>query len=147
MVAGDLQRLAAVEQLKQLANTNELDVYFEDNATNPIDIARNSVAYAKEKMYDVVLIDTAGRLAIDEELMGEIKTIKEATNPDEIFYVADSLTGQDALRTAQKFNEYLDITGVILTKFDGDSKGGVALSIAHQIQKPLRFIGTGEKNS
>jgi len=145
MVAADLQRLAAVEQLKQLADANGLDLYYEENNTNPIEIAKNGVEYAKNKFYDVVLVDTAGRLAIDENLMNELKQVKENINPDEVFYVADSLTGQDALRTAQKFNEELEITGVILTKFDGDSKGGVALSIAHQIQKPLRFIGTGEK--
>jgi signal recognition particle subunit SRP54 len=145
MVAADLQRLAAVEQLKQLASQNGLDLYYEDNNTNPIEIAKNGVKEAKEKFYDVVLIDTAGRLAIDEELMNELKEVKKETNPDEVFYVADSLTGQDALRTAKTFDEELNITGVILTKFDGDSKGGVALSIAHQIHKPLRFIGTGEK--
>jgi len=145
MVAADLQRLAAVEQLKQLAEVNELDLYYEDDNKNPVEIAKHGVEYAKEKMYDVVLVDTAGRLAIDEELMNELKQVKEAINPDEVFYVADSLTGQDALRTAKSFDEQLEITGVILTKFDGDSKGGVALSIAHQVQKPLRFIGTGEK--
>jgi signal recognition particle subunit SRP54 len=145
MVAADLQRLAAVEQLKQLAKANNLDLYYDENSNNPIEIAKKGVEYAKEKFYDVVLIDTAGRLAIDEKLMDELKKVKEATNPDEIFYVADSLTGQDAIRTAKKFDEDLGITGVILTKFDGDSKGGVALSIAHQINKPLRFIGTGEK--
>jgi len=145
MVAADLQRLAAVEQLKQLAEANELDLYYEDDNKNPIEIAKNGVEYAKEKFYDVVLVDTAGRLAIDEELMNELKEVKKAIEPDEVFYVADSLTGQDALRTAKKFDEELEITGVILTKFDGDSKGGVALSIAHQVQKPLRFIGTGEK--
>jgi signal recognition particle subunit SRP54 len=145
MVAADLQRLAAVEQLKQLAKANNLDLYYEDDNTNPIEIAKHGVEYAKEKFYDVVLVDTAGRLAIDENLMNELKQVKEAINPHEIFCVADSLTGQDALRTAKKFDEELGITGVILTKFDGDSKGGVALSIAHQVKKPLRFIGTGEK--
>jgi len=145
MVAADLQRLAAVEQLKQLSEANELDLYYEDDNKNPVEIAKNGVEYAKEKFYDVVLVDTAGRLAIDEELMNELKEVKKAIKPDEVFYVADSLTGQDALRTAKSFDEQLNITGVILTKFDGDSKGGVALSIAHQVQKPLRFIGTGEK--
>jgi len=145
IIAADLQRLAAVEQLKQLCEANDLDLYYEDNNSNPVEIAKNGVEFAKDKFYDVVLIDTAGRLAIDEELMNELKQVKEVTNPDEIFYVADSLTGQDALRTAKSFDEQLEITGVILTKFDGDSKGGVALSIAHQVKKPLRFIGTGEK--
>jgi len=145
IVAADLQRLAAVEQLKQLAEDNELDLFYDDNSNDPVDIAVRGLQEAKDKLYDVVLIDTAGRLAIDEELMEEIKKIKEKTSPDEIFYVADSMTGQDAIRTAKSFDEQLDITGVILTKYDGDSKGGVALSIAHQISKPLRFIGIGEK--
>jgi len=145
IVAADLQRLAAVEQLKQLAADNELDLFYDDDSNDPVDIAVRGLQEAKDKLYDVVLIDTAGRLAIDEELMEEIKKIKEKTSPDEIFYVADSMTGQDAIRTAKSFDEQLDITGVILTKYDGDSKGGVALSIAHQISKPLRFIGIGEK--
>lgn len=145
MVAADLQRLAAVEQLKQLAEANELDLYFEDESNDPVKITQNAVAYAKEKFYDVVLLDTAGRLAIDEPLMKELENVKEKTVPDEIFYVADSMTGQDALKTAQSFHEKLDISGVILTKFDADSKGGVALSIAHQVGIPLRFIGIGEK--
>ena len=145
MVAADLQRLAAVEQLKQLAEQNDLDIYYEDNAKDAVEVAKNGVKFAKEKYYDVVLVDTAGRLAIDEELMNELKRMKEALNPDEIFYVADSLTGKDALNTAKQFDSWLDITGVILTKYDGDSKGGVALSIAHQVGKPLRFIGSGEK--
>ncbi|WP_456480555.1 signal recognition particle protein [Nautilia sp.] len=145
MVAADLQRLAAVEQLKQLAEQNGLDIFYDENSKDPVDIAKRGVKEGKEKFYDVVLIDTAGRLAIDEELMNELIKIKKEVNPDEIFYVADSLTGKDALNTAKQFDEKLDITGVILTKYDGDSKGGVALSIAHQVGKPLRFIGTGEK--
>jgi len=145
MVAADLQRLAAVEQLKQLAEQNDLDIYFDENSKDPVEIAKKGVEFAKEKFYDVVLIDTAGRLAVDKELMDELLKIKENVTPDEIFYVADSLTGKDALNTAKQFDEQLDITGVILTKYDGDSKGGVALSIAHQVGKPLRFIGTGEK--
>ena len=145
MIAADLQRLAAVEQLKQLANQNNLDIYYEEKPKDAISVAKNGVEFAKEKFYDAVLIDTAGRLAVDEGLMDELITIKKETNPDEIFYVADSLTGKDALNSAKKFDEKLDITGVILTKYDGDSKGGVALSIAHQVKKPLRFIGIGEK--
>jgi signal recognition particle subunit SRP54 len=145
MVAADLQRLAAVEQLKQLSEANNLDLYYDENSNDPVEIAKKGVEFAKEKFYDVVLVDTAGRLAIDEKLMDELKKVKSSINPDEVFYVADSLTGQDAIRTAKKFDEDLGITGVILTKFDGDSKGGVALSIAHQIHKPLRFIGIGEK--
>jgi len=145
MVAADLQRLAAVEQLKQLAEQNGLDIFYDENSKDAVDIAKRGVEFAKEKYYDVVLIDTAGRLAIDDELMNELVKIKKEVNPDEIFYVADSLTGKDALNTAKQFDEKLDITGVILTKYDGDAKGGVALSIAHQVGKPLRFIGTGEK--
>jgi len=145
MVAADLQRLAAVEQLKQLAEQNGLDLYYDENEKDALKVAKKGVEVAKEKFYDVVLIDTAGRLAIDEALMDELIKIKNEVNPHEIFYVADSLTGKDALNTAKQFDEKLDITGVILTKYDGDSKGGVALSIAHQVGKPLRFIGTGEK--
>ena len=145
MVAADLQRLAAVEQLKQLAEANDLDIFYDENAKDAVEVAKKGVEYAKEKHYDVVLVDTAGRLAIDEELMNELVKMKEEIHPDEIFYVADSLTGKDAINTAKQFDEKLDITGVILTKYDGDSKGGVALSIAHQVGKPLRFLGTGEK--
>jgi len=145
MVAADLQRLAAVEQLKQLAEANDLDICYDENAKDAIEVAKKCLDKAKEKFYDVVIIDTAGRLAIDEELMDELVRMKKEINPHEIFYVADSLTGKDAINTAKAFDEKLDITGVILTKYDGDSKGGVALSIAHQVKKPLRFIGTGEK--
>jgi len=145
MIAADLQRLAAIEQLKQLANANELDIFYDENIKDAVEIAKKGVDFAKDKYYDVVLIDTAGRLAIDEELMNELVKMKEEINPDEIFYVADSLTGKDAINTAKQFDEKLDISGVILTKYDGDSKGGVALSIAHQVKKPLRFIGIGEK--
>jgi len=145
MVAADLQRLAAVEQLKQLAQANDLDVFYDENAKDAVEVAKRGVEAAKEKYYDVVLVDTAGRLAIDEELMNELVKMKKEINPDEIFYIADSLTGKDAINTAKQFDEKLDITGVVLTKYDGDSKGGVALSIAHQVGKPLRFLGTGEK--
>ncbi len=145
LVAADLQRLAAVEQLKQLANQVEVDIYADEEAKDPVEVVQKALAQAKETLYDVVLIDTAGRLAIDEALMEELKRVKEVAHPDEVFYVADSLTGQDAVRSAAKFNEEVGITGVILTKYDGDSKGGVAISLAHQIGVPLRFIGTGEK--
>ena len=145
MVAADLQRLAAVEQLKQLAKANDLDIFYDENTKDAVEVAKKGVEVAKEKYYDVVLVDTAGRLAIDEELMNELVKMKEEIHPDEIFYVADSLTGKDAINTAKAFDKKLDITGVILTKYDGDSKGGVALSIAHQVGKPLRFLGTGEK--
>jgi signal recognition particle subunit SRP54 len=145
LVAADLQRLAAVEQLKQIASKIEVDIYYEDDATNPIKVAQNGLQKAKDGLYDVVFIDTAGRLAIDEELMDELQAIKKAINPDEVFYVADALTGHDATKTATIFNEKIGIDGVILSKFDGDTKGGVALSIAHQVKVPLRFIGVGEK--
>jgi signal recognition particle subunit SRP54 len=145
VAACDLQRLAAVEQLKQLCEQNEIDLFFEEDEKNPVKIAKDALKRAKEGLYDVLLVDTAGRLAIDEELMSELKSVKEALNPHEVFYVADSLTGQDAVRTAATFHDNMHITGVILTKYDGDSKGGVALGIAKQIGIPLRFIGTGEK--
>ncbi len=145
VAAADLQRLAAVEQLRQLCEQNEIDLYYDENEKEPVKVARGALKKAKEGLYDVLLVDTAGRLAIDEELMGELKAVKNAIDPDEVFYVADSLTGQDAVRTAATFHENMGITGVILTKYDGDSKGGVALGIARQIGIPLRFIGTGEK--
>ena len=144
MVAADLQRLAAVEQLKQLAQANDLDIFYEEGK-GAIEVAKDGVKFAKDNFYDVVIVDTAGRLAIDEELMNELIEMKKEIDPDEIFYVADSLTGKDALNTAKEFDKKLDITGVILTKYDGDSKGGVALSIAHEVKKPLRFLGIGEK--
>jgi signal recognition particle subunit SRP54 len=145
VAAADLQRLAAVEQLKQIAAQIDVDIYFDDHEKNPVSIAKNALQKAKSEHYDVVLIDTAGRLAIDNELMAELKEVKNAVNPSEIFYVADSLTGHDATRTATTFKEEIGIDGVILSKYDGDTKGGVALSIAHQVGVPLRFIGIGEK--
>ncbi len=145
IAACDLQRLAAVEQLKQLCEQNELDLYFDENEKNPIKIAKAAVKKAKDGLYDVLIVDTAGRLAIDEELMSELKEVQKVIEPDEVFYVADSMTGQDAIRSAGTFNEKLGLSGVVLSKYDGDSKGGVALGIAKQINIPLRFIGTGEK--
>ena len=145
VAACDLQRLAAVEQLKQIAASIDVDIYFDDTEKNPVKIAKSAIEKGKKEHYDVVLIDTAGRLAIDEELMNELKDIKNAINPNEIFYVADSLTGHDATKTATTFKEKIGIDGVILSKYDGDTKGGVALSIANQVEVPLRFIGTGEK--
>jgi len=145
VAACDLQRLAAVEQLKQLSQQYEIDLFYDEDEKDPVKVAKAALKKAKDGLYDVLIVDTAGRLAIDEELMDELKAIANELNPDEIFYVADSLTGQDSVRTAATFNDYLNITGVILTKYDGDSKGGVALGIAHQIGIPLRFIGTGEK--
>jgi len=145
VAAADLQRLAAVEQLKQIAAQVEVDIYFDDNETNPIKIARSAQEKAKAEHYDVLLIDTAGRLAIDDELMTQLEDVRDAVNPDEVFYVADSLTGHDATKTAISFKEKIGIDGVILSKFDGDTKGGVALSLANQVGIPLRFIGIGEK--
>jgi signal recognition particle subunit SRP54 len=145
IAAADLQRLAAVEQLKQIGAQIEVDVFFDDNETNPVKIVQAAKAKAEKELYDVLLVDTAGRLAIDEELMSQLKDIKQSVNPDEIFYVADSLTGHDATRTAASFKEQIGIDGVILSKYDGDTKGGVAISLAHQTGTPLRFIGVGEK--
>ena len=145
VVACDLQRLAAVEQLKQIAAQIDVEIYFDDVEKDPVKIAQAAVQKAKAEHFDVVLVDTAGRLAIDEELMNQLKDIKNAINPDEVFYVADTLTGHDATKTATTFKEKIGIDGVILSKYDGDTKGGVALSIASQVEVPLRFIGIGEK--
>jgi signal recognition particle subunit SRP54 len=145
VVAADLQRLAAVEQLRQVCAGIEVELYCDEVTKNPVDVVKGALEYAQKVLVDVVLIDTAGRLAIDDALMGELAEVKKAANPHEIFYVADSLSGQDAVRTADTFNQKIGIDGVILTKYDGDSRGGVALGIASQIQVPLRFIGAGEK--
>lgn len=145
VVAADLQRLAAVEQLRQVCAGIEVELYADDATKNPVDVVKGALAHAQKSLFDVVLIDTAGRLAIDDTLMGELAEVKAAAAPHEIFYVADSLSGQDAVRTAQAFNDKIGIDGVILTKYDGDSKGGVALGIASQVNVPLRFIGSGEK--
>jgi len=145
VAACDLQRLAAVEQLKQLCEQNEIDLFADESESNPVAIAKLARKRAEEGLYDVLIVDTAGRLAIDEELMGELRDIKTNIQPDEVFYVADSMTGQDAIRSAGTFNEQMQISGVILSKYDGDSKGGVALGLASQLHIPLRFIGVGEK--
>jgi len=145
MAACDLQRMAAVEQLKQISSQIDVDIFYDDVEKNPLLIAKNALKKAKDGFYDVLIVDTAGRLAIDEELMEQLNEIKEALIPDEIFYVADTLTGQDAVRSAATFKDRIGITGVILTKYDGDTKGGVAISLAHQINVPLRFLGVGEK--
>jgi len=144
IVAADLQRLAAVEQLKQISAQINVTLVSDESAI-PTAIVKTALARAQKELYDVVLIDTAGRLAIDAELMDELAEIKKVANPDELFYVADAMTGMDAVRTAETFKEKIGITGVILSKFDGDSKGGVAMGIAHQVGVPLRFIGAGEK--
>ena len=147
LVAADLQRAGAVEQLKQMAKLIDVDIYFDDNEKNSLNIVKKLEEKLKESLYDVVLLDTAGRLSIDLELMEELKQIKKAFKPDEVFYVADSLTGQDAVLTANNFKENVGIDGVILTKFDGDSKGGVAIGIASLVNVPLRFIANGEKHT
>ncbi|MFT7880284.1 MAG: signal recognition particle protein [Sulfurimonas sp.] len=144
VIAADLQRLAAVEQLRQITSGIEVDLVADENAT-PEQIVKEGLEKAEKELYDVVLIDTAGRLAIDEALMDELARVKEVAQPDELFYVADAMTGQDAVRTAQTFKEKIGITGVVLSKFDGDSKGGVALGLSQQVGAPLRFIGAGEK--
>lgn len=145
VVAADLQRLAAVEQLRQITSAIEIDLFEDEEVKNPVDVVKKALSFAQNHLYDVVLIDTAGRLAIDKELMKELGSIKKIAKPDEIFYVADSLTGQDAVRTALSFQEQIGIDGVILSKYDGDSKGGVALGLSSQVKVPLRFIGNGEK--
>ena len=145
IAACDLQRLAAVEQLKQLSQQHGLDLFADESEKNPVTIAKKALKRAEEGLYDVLLVDTAGRLAIDEELMDELAEVKKALDPDEIFYVADAMTGQDAVRSASTFKEKIGISGVILSKYDGDTKGGVALGIASQVGVPLRFVGVGEK--
>jgi len=144
IAAADLQRLAAVEQLRQICEQIDVTLVADENKT-PEQIVKMALAKGEKELYDVVLIDTAGRLAIDDELMDELASIKKEANPDELFYVADAMTGMDAVRTAQTFKEKIGITGVVLSKYDGDSKGGVAMGIAHQVGVPLRFIGAGEK--
>ncbi|HQR73635.1 MAG TPA: signal recognition particle protein [Sulfurovum sp.] len=144
VIAADLQRLAAVEQLRQITASIGVELVADESAT-PTQIVKQGLLRAEKELYDVVLIDTAGRLAIDDELMDELASIKQIANPDELFYVADAMTGQDAVRTAQTFKEKIGITGVVLSKFDGDSKGGVALGLTQQVGVPLRFIGAGEK--
>ena len=144
VIAADLQRLAAVEQLRQITSGIDVELVANEEAT-PTQIVEQGLQKAQRELYDVVLIDTAGRLAIDDALMDELAEVKKVANPDELFYVADAMTGQDAVRTAQTFKEKIGITGVVLSKFDGDSKGGVALGLTKQVGAPLRFIGAGEK--
>ena len=145
LVACDVYRPAAIEQLKVVGETVGVPVYSEPGKMNPIEIALNAVKEAKQKEYNLVIVDTAGRLAVDEEMMNEIAGLKEALQPDETLFVVDSMTGQDAVNTAKEFNERLDFSGVVLTKLDGDTRGGAALSIRSVVQKPIKFIGTGEK--
>ena len=145
LVAGDVYRPAAIEQLKVLASQIDVPVYTEEGNKNPVQIAENAIRYAKDNKYDLVIVDTAGRLAVDEEMMKEIAAIKAAVKPDETLFVVDSMTGQDAVNTAKEFNDRLDFNGVILTKLDGDTRGGAALSIRSVVDKPIKFVGLGEK--
>ena len=145
LAACDVYRPAAVEQLRVLAEQIDVPIYMELDNQDPVQIAQNAIIEARSKGYDTVIVDTAGRLAIDEKLMQEIAAIKAAINPDETLFVVDAMTGQDAVNTAKEFNERLDYTGVVLTKLDGDTRGGAALSIRTVVDKPIKFVGTGEK--
>ena len=145
LVACDVYRPAAIEQLRVLAGQLEVPMYSEPDSKDPVQIAEHAIQEAKAKGYDVVIVDTAGRLAVDEEMMSEIAAIKKAITPNEILFVVDSMTGQDAVNTAKEFNERLDFNGVVLTKLDGDTRGGAALSIRSVVNKPIKFVGTGEK--
>lgn len=145
LVADDIYRPAAIEQLKILGEQIGVPVYSEEENKNPVEIALNAIKQAKQNGNDLVIIDTAGRLAIDEQMMNEITAIKNAVNPDEILFVVDSMTGQDAVNTAKEFNDRLNFDGVVLTKLDGDTRGGAALSIRSVVDKPIKFVGMGEK--
>ncbi|MDR3261951.1 MAG: signal recognition particle protein [Tannerella sp.] len=145
LVACDVYRPAAIEQLHVLGKQTGVSVYSEADSKNPVEIAQHAIREATKNGQDVVIIDTAGRLAVDEQMMQEIAAIKKAIQPDEILFVVDSMTGQDAVNTAREFNERLDFNGVVLTKLDGDTRGGAALSIRTVVNKPIKFIGTGEK--
>ncbi|MBR5610221.1 MAG: signal recognition particle protein [Bacteroidales bacterium] len=145
LVAGDVYRPAAIEQLKVLGSQVDVTVYTEDDCKDPVKIAKNAVAKAKAEGYSLVIVDTAGRMAVDQEMMDEIAAIKGAVNPTEILFVVDAMTGQDAVETAKAFNDRLDFDGVVLTKMDGDTRGGAALSIKAVVNKPIKFISSGEK--
>lgn len=145
LVACDVYRPAAIEQLKVLGEQIDVPVYTEPESKNPVEIAQNAIKHAKTHNYDMVIVDTAGRLAVDEQMMDEIEAIKKAINPQETLFVVDAMTGQDAVNTAKEFNQRLDFDGVVLTKLDGDTRGGVALSIRTVVDKPIKFVGTGEK--
>lgn len=145
LVACDVYRPAAIEQLKVLGEQINVPVYTEPDSKNPVEIAQNAIKYAKAQNNDLVIVDTAGRLAVDEEMMNEIEAVKNAINPQETLFVVDAMTGQDAVNTAREFNERLDFDGVVLTKLDGDTRGGAALSIRTVVNKPIKFVGTGEK--
>ena len=143
LIAADLQRPAAIDQLITIGKSIDVDVYFEKN-NDPIAVVKNGLTEAKRQGKDIAVIDTAGRLHVDEDMMNQLKSIIEVSNPNEILFVADGMTGQDAVNSSRSFNEAIDITGIILTKMDGDSRGGAALSIKDIIQRPIKFIGTGE---
>lgn len=145
LVACDVYRPAAIEQLKVLGEQIDVPVYTELESKNPVEIAQNAIKHAKTHNYDMVIVDTAGRLAVDEQMMDEIEAIKKAINPQETLFVVDAMTGQDAVNTAKEFNQRLDFDGVVLTKLDGDTRGGAALSIRTVVDKPIKFVGTGEK--
>ena len=145
MVAGDVYRPAAIDQLKVLGQQVEVEVYSEEGNKNPVEIAQHAIEHAKAQNKSVVIIDTAGRLAVDEEMMNEIAKIKETVHPHETLFVVDAMTGQDAVNTAKAFNDRLDFDGVVLTKLDGDTRGGAALTIRTVVEKPIKFVGIGEK--
>ncbi len=145
LIAADVYRPAAIEQLKILGEQINVPVYSEEENKNPVEIAKNAIKYAREHGHDLVIVDTAGRLAVDDVMMKEISAIKEAINPQEILFVVDAMTGQDAVNTAKEFNDQLNFDGVVLTKMDGDTRGGAALSIRSVVDKPIKFVGTGEK--
>ena len=145
LVACDVYRPAAIQQLHVVGESVDVPVYSEPDNKNVVEIAQNAIREAKQKNYNVVIIDTAGRLAVDEEMMNEIATLKDAVHPDETLFVVDAMTGQDAVNTAKEFNDRLDFDGVVLTKLDGDTRGGAALSIRTVVTKPIKFVGTGEK--
>ncbi len=145
LVACDVYRPAAIDQLKVLGEQIEVPVYTEEGNRNPVEIASNAIQYARQNHFDLVIVDPAGRLAVDEEMMDEIEAIKKAVKPQETLFVVDAMTGQDAVNTAKEFNDRLDFDGVVLTKLDGDTRGGAALSIRTVVTKPIKFVGTGEK--
>jgi signal recognition particle subunit SRP54 len=145
LVAGDVYRPAAIDQLHVLGGQVGVEVWSDKENKSPVDIAKKAIAHAKSNGHNVVIIDTAGRLAVDEQMMTEIAEVKKAVTPQEILFVVDSMTGQDAVNTAKAFNDKLDFDGVVLTKLDGDTRGGAALSIRNIVDKPIKFIGTGEK--
>ncbi len=145
LVACDVYRPAAIEQLRVLGEQIKVEVFSDEESKDPVDIARRAVEYARQKGYNVVIVDTAGRLSIDDEMMREIKSLKEALQPSETLFVVDAMTGQDAVNTAKAFNEVIDYDGVVLTKLDGDTRGGAALSIKYVVGKPLKFVSHGEK--